>query len=195
MTQEGPSLQSLIRRLQDTPSIFLAEPRIGAKGQLLVSALVADLLRAVQGHPILAFEGAHFQKVAAKDRNWLRLVQVTTWLLFDPWFHHQPKFIAPIESLCKTPLLELAKLIAVEQFVEDPDRREELVRLCLKHLNLRPTGESIAQAQDRFTTLDSVEQQRVFQATKAAEEAAKRKREEIARRLAEEEAAAKAMRE
>ncbi len=68
----------------------------------------------------------------------------------------------------------------------DPDRREELSRLCLRALNLRPAGETAAQAQDRLTTLNTVERQHVIAAARAAEERARQIREAMAKQAAEE---------
>jgi hypothetical protein len=73
--------------------------------------------------------------------------------------------------------------------INDPDRREELVRLCLKGLGLIPQGESAAQAADRLTTLDSVERDRVIRETRQAEARAREIREAMARKRAEEAAA------
>src|SRR2546422_1011214 len=87
------------------------------------------------------------------------------------------------------------------EFLEEPAARinvaavgSELVRFCLRNLGLGPAGESVAQAQDRLTTLDSVELRRVLQDTKKAEERARAIREALAKKAAEE-AAAKVTRE
>ena len=45
MTREGPSLEVLLRRLVETPPEFLAEPRIGKRGEIDVAAVVWDVLR------------------------------------------------------------------------------------------------------------------------------------------------------
>ena len=91
-------------------------------------------------------------------------------------------------------LTELAATTPAAKFVTDPDRREELARVCLSQLGLRPAGESIAQAQDRLTTLNAAERQRVIKAARQAEERAEKIRAAM-KRQAEEEANAKAMRE
>ena len=45
MNQEGPTLEHLLRRLAETPSDFLAEPRSSSgRGTIHVPAVVADLL-------------------------------------------------------------------------------------------------------------------------------------------------------
>jgi hypothetical protein len=83
---------------------------------------------------------------------------------------------------------ELAAQTTSIKFVHDPDRREELARLALARLGYRPAGESVAQAQDRLTSLSSVERARVMGAARAAEERARAVREALARKAAEESA-------
>jgi len=100
---------------------------------------------------------------------------------------------------------ELAQVASAAAFVQDEDRREELVRLCLSGLGLVPDGETPNQAEDRLTALSSVARVRAVAAAKeklrlAKEEAereearARQVREELARKAAEE-AAAKGSRE
>jgi hypothetical protein len=145
---------------------------------------------------------------ARPDRARLSLVLLACWLLHDEWFRHarlagagladaglaQP---ARLRLLLTTGLADLAAVAAAPQFVADPDRREELVRLCLSALGLRPAGETIAQAEDRLATLNSAERERLVLATRAAEARARAIREAMARRAreAEVEANLKAMRE
>jgi hypothetical protein len=81
-------------------------------------------------------------------------------------------------------LNDLATVLRPEAVVTDPDRREEFVRLCLKHLGLRPSGETLAQAADRLTTLDSVERDGVIRKTRDAEARARAIREKMAEEAA-----------
>ncbi|HEY1052340.1 MAG TPA: hypothetical protein VGE39_21355, partial [Prosthecobacter sp.] len=82
----------------------------------------------------------------------------------------------------------LAAHTSSRSFVTDPDRREEIVRVALARLHLRPAGETAAQAQDRLTSLSASERQRVIAAARAAEERAQAIREALARKAAEESA-------
>jgi hypothetical protein len=84
-------------------------------------------------------------------------------------------------------------VVAARQFLDDTDRREELVRLVLRHLDLAPEGEAQADAEDRLSSLDSVRRVRLLQEARAAEDE-RRKREaelaaELAKKQAEEQAA------
>ena len=194
MNQEGPPLESLTRRLAECPPEFLASPRIGAVGKVVVPAVVADLLREIGGGPLTADQAAALTEAEPwRRRNTLGLILVAAWLLHDPWFR-QPELAGPAFDFLSTGLQTLAGAYSAPVFVSDPDRREELARLCLKALGLRPAGESIAQAEDRLATLNSVERESLRKATAAAERRAQAIREAMARK-AEEEANLKAMRE
>ncbi|MBI3243525.1 MAG: hypothetical protein HYZ49_14675 [Chloroflexi bacterium] len=195
MNTEGPLLETLTRRLAECPADFLAEPRLGRAGAVHVAAVVADLIRDLGGEPLTQQQVAAFQSSNARlDRNRLRLVLVTCWLLRDSWFTNRQQFSKRALNFLVDGLTESAKLTPAPNFVNDPDRREELSRLCLSALGLRPAGETLAQAQDRLSTLDTAERQRVMTAARAAEERAR----EIRRKMAEEaarEAEMKTMRE
>ena len=121
------------------------------------------------------------------EENRLRVILVACWLLHDPWFRSRSRFAEGARRFLATGLDELAEVAQAPQLIADADRREELARLCLKSLGLRPAGESVAQ--DRLSTLDSVERSRVIREARAAEERARKIREEMARKAAEEAAA------
>lgn len=189
-------IEPLLHRLQHTPIRFLDEPRLGTKGDLVVKALAGDVLRHVAGD--VGYHWADVEQLdvqVASERNRMRITVLVIWLLFDVRFFGQPALLTAIQSLLLKGLHALASLVDAGVMVTDTDRREELVRYVLDQLHILPEGETRAQAQDRLQTLDSVEQQRVMEASRAAEARARQVREEIQRRLAEEEAAAKAMRE
>lgn len=186
MTHEGPPLEALTRRLAECPPEFLDEPRIGRKGRVVVSAVVGDLLVELGGSPLTAEQAKLFEPKDDKTaRNRLRLVLIGCWLLHDPWFIDQKRHTDVLELLA-IGLDEAADLTTAGKFVSDPDRREELARLCLKGLGLRPLGESEAQAQDRLATLNTAERQRVIKAAREAEARAQQIREEMAKKAAEE---------
>ena len=195
MLKEGPLLEALTRRLAECPADFLAEPRIGKAGVVHVEAVVADLLRELGSGPLTPDQAAVFQSTSAKrDRNRLRLILVACWLLHDPWFRERKQFAAQAYPLLSAGLQELAAAVPASSCVSDPDRREEMARVCLRELGLRPAGEGLAQAQDRLAALNTAERQRVIRAARAAEERARQVREAMAREAARE-AQMKAMRE
>ncbi len=197
MTDEGPLLESLTRRLAECPPEFLLPPQVAGKttGAIDVAALVCDHFRAMDlPVPVSVDAIVAATPTAAAAPNRLRLTAVLTWLLRDPWFVARKDLGPRMGNLFERGLAEASLVLKADATVLDPDRREELVRLALKHLNLRPRGETIAQATDRLSSLDSVEREKVIRKTRDAEARARKVREEMARKAAEE-AAAKPTRE
>jgi hypothetical protein len=194
MHDEGPLLDELTRRLAETPPDCLAEPRIGARGTVHVGAVVHDTVRDLGGAVTGEAALDAFMPSDSKERNRLRIVLLCTWLLHDRWFLEAGRFSDAALAFLGDGLREVSALVAADLFVRDPDRREELVRLCLAALSLRPSGESVAQAEDRLKTLNSVERVRLIRETQKQHMAARKLREAMRRRKAAE-AAAKATRE
>jgi hypothetical protein len=195
MLDEGPSLAALMHRLSECPAEFLAEPRYGDRGEIEVAAIVGDHFRSMDLPSDGLLDLAQFRYNGKPvHANRLRLVSVTVWLLNDDSLRLRAALAHAMAMLLSQGLETLAAVIRAESVVADPDRREELVRFCLKSLGLRPQGETEAQAADRLTALDSVERSRVVRETREAEARAREVRQMMARRAAEE-AAAKASRE
>jgi hypothetical protein len=124
----------------------------------------------------------------------MRIVLVACWLLHDPLFRARRDLGSTAHAFLVEEPPQHAPVVDAERFVTDPDRREELARHVIARLGLVPRGETEAQAKDRRASLDSVERRQVIEATRAAEERARKVREELARKAAED-AAAKATRE
>ena len=183
MQDEGPQLELLLHRLTECPPEFLESPHLEAGG-IDVLAIVCDHLRTVI--PVGPLESeSELRQIRKYSVNHRSLLAVVSWLLNDEWFLARA-FLAPAMQrlfLCQE-FSTLAKLVAAKMLVNDPDRREELVRVCLKGLGLRPRGESEIQAADRLNTLDSAERDRVLRATAAAERRAREVREAMARAAA-----------
>jgi hypothetical protein len=185
MNVEGPWLEALTRRLAETPEDFLAEPRVAGHGAVHVAAVVFDLCQLL-GATLPASALARFAEGdPRRERNRLGVVLVLVWLLADPWFrdHHPapPELLALLDEGAE----ELAAQTRAGAFVNDPERREELARYALARLGLRPAGETLAQAQDRLTTLSAAERARVMNASRAAEQRARAIREAQVRKAAE----------
>lgn len=191
-----PQLSLLVRRLSETHAAFLEEPRIRGRGNVEVAAVVSDLAISFGSGVLDPVEARGFTPQNKTARNRARLQLICCWLMFDPWFHGRTALVSSALGFLEQGLADIAELVDAERFVVDAERREELVRLVLSQLDLRPAGENQRQAADRLKALDSVEREQVLR------EARRREEEERMRRLKEEmkarearEAAAKANRE
>jgi hypothetical protein len=184
VNQQGPSIESLVHRLSETPQEFLQAAEQDAADRLVI-ALVCDHFRRLQA-PLPS--SSQLERLRAPDIPGDRrsLVALAVWLLRDEWFAARSDLAPATAKLLCTGFSELADFVAAEQCVRDPDRREEFARYCLGALGVLPRGETKAQATDRLSALDSVERVRVLRATREAESRARKIREAMARRAAQE---------
>jgi hypothetical protein len=185
MKQEGPLLEILTRRLSETPPDFLADPRVGDRGSVYTRALLNDLSRLHGASEVDPRVTQLAEPTTPARANRARLAQVLSWLFAEEWFL-AAKWDVVGAALAVS--RELAELVPAQKAVNDPERREELARLALGELGLRPAKESEAEAQDRLTTLSTAERARVLAASRAAEERARAIREALAKKAAEQSA-------
>jgi hypothetical protein len=187
MNHEGPTLEHLLRRLAETPIDFLTEPHTtSGKGVIHVAAVAADLL---------ALHGCATTDLSTLDpdgsppaRRRAGVSLLLCWLLADAQLI-AAKIPAPaLAQLLIQGAAELASQNAAAHYRDDSERREELVRFALARLDLRPSGETVAQAQDRLTALSSIERNRVLAASREAEARSRAIREALARKAARESA-------
>lgn len=187
MDRIGPPLETLLRRLTETPAEFLEPPRLGGGNGVAVAALVNDLLHRLGGRADAA-DLARFAGRAGERPNGLALVMIGVWLLADDAFASAGVDRADVLRFLGDAVGELAEVTSARQFVADPDRREELVRVALARLGLRPEGESVAQATDRLSSVSGTERRRLVAASREAEQRARAIREALAKKAAEESA-------
>jgi hypothetical protein len=176
MTVEGPALESFTHRLSECPAEFLLPP-----GTIDIGAILADHFRAMQNDPAMLNISATISAATTRGgTNLLSLMAVTTWILHDHFFLSDYSRAPAMWLLLQSGLDRLSQVVTAEHAVRDPDRREELVRVILAALNLRPAGETEPQAADRLTTLDSVVRTKVITQTRDAEARARQIRQKMA---------------
>lgn len=183
-----PDVERLSARLAELPAVFLGPFGAGAGSEQAIEpvAVLSDLFRerASELPPREVIAGLVKAKgKGAKQR--VELALIASWLLHDPSLRGVDA--AALLRLYGERLPALAEVALPRVFVEEPERREELVRLCLDVLGLVPEGETRVRAEDRLATLDSVRRHELLRAARERELA--RRAEELARLRAEEEEA------
>jgi len=187
MNQEGPTLERLLRRLIETPADFLADPQtISGRGIVHVPAVVSDSLELHGNY------GTDVGSLAPEDSTTARrsagISLLLCWLLADPELVSQCIPAEELHTLLTEGASDLASQNTAAKYRDDSERREEMIRFALARLDLRPSGETLTQAQDRLTTLSSIERNRVLAASRAAEQRTRDIREALARKAAQESA-------
>lgn len=144
-------------------------------------AVVADLFRDRSTRRLEAAELAAFPNEApsATRRKHLELVAVTCWLVHDTAF--QGADAGALFRLLSNRLALLAEHVKPQLFIEDAERREELVRICLAELGILPAGETKEVAEDRLASLDSIRQSALLVAARAREQKRAERRAELER--------------
>lgn len=191
MDNEGPQLETLLRRLSECPIEFIETCKTPT-GLIQLIAILSDHFREFGDvNPLkkrtrlfTRLDGNATQSNKSSMRHWA-VLSVAAWLLHDEWFLARPELSkASWQWLSSKSLEKFSEIVSPEHCINDPDRREELVRICLESMGLRPKGETIEQAIDRKQTLDSVEREGILRATAVAERRAREVREAMAKKQA-----------
>jgi hypothetical protein len=195
--KEGPPLSAVMARIAETTAPFMREPAGKEKSKpASISAVVSDLIFECGGTLLSAEDMSLFRKKEpAVTGNYLRVVMILCSVYAAPIFREHnipPEKI--MEFLTSDILKERCAIVNAEQFITDPERREELARLSLSAAGLLPEGENSVKALDRLNTIDSIKRREVIEKSKEAQRRAREISEAIARKEAEE-AASKMTRE
>ncbi len=173
-------VERLVDRLAQAPAVFSSPVDPAKPDGVRIEAVIADLFRARATRPLEPAEVADFRFMPAGRRH-LQLLLVASWLLHDESLGRLP--VEPLLALFRDRLRPLAELVMARLFVEDAERREELVRTCLAALAIAPAGELPAVSEDRLTTLDSVRREGLLDETKQREEKRQRARQKDLEKL------------
>lgn len=187
MDREGPALEPLLHRIAEAPEDFILPASAKEAETVAVAAVVNDVAAAL-GVTLTAKELEHFDPSQHKDPSaaGLGFALLMCWLLTEEWFRQSFFAREKLLALLRDVAADLAAHGTAKRYHSDPDRREELARLVLAHFGYRPAGETVAQAQDRLTSLSIVERERVLRASKVAEERARAIRAALAKKAADE---------
>lgn len=178
------NVEKLCGRLAEAPPIFQSAVDPSESGSIHLAAVVADLFRDRASRPLTPKELARFGFVPQSRRH-LELVLIASWLLHDDAF--QGVATETLLAFVTQHLWKLSELVIPRAFVEDSERREELVRVCLKAVGATIDGEDTAISEDRLATLDSVRRDELLRDARTRDAEREARRRELARLRAQEE--------
>jgi hypothetical protein len=189
-------VERLCARLAATPALFFAATEATTPGAVHLEAVVADLFRDRATRPLARRERARLVvDVSENERERMAhkrhraLVLIASWLLHDDVFAGSDG--GRLVELLAVRLRALAQVVMPRSFVDDVDRREELVRVVLHALGIAPAGETKVDADDRLASLDSLRRAELLRQAKEREEERERARREVERLRREQEEAAR----
>jgi hypothetical protein len=186
MKNPGPPIEALIDRLISIPEdLITGTSGINNSGtEISLPALVNDLLIDNGGIPLNDVETVKLLsekksgKAVSKTRqksNYPALAAILCYIYEDRFFTEKKNSAESIKKfLLSDGLHELSNAVeSAEEFINDPDRREEICRRALDALNYYPQGENEKNSADRLLTLDSVERKKILIKTIEAQKRAK----------------------
>ncbi|PKL16704.1 MAG: hypothetical protein CVV49_14760 [Spirochaetae bacterium HGW-Spirochaetae-5] len=202
MNNPGPPLQELIDHLILIPGEFTgrSEKTADVNVKINTPAIINDLLLDLGGAPLCDEEitkNFHSKKEnKAETDNYLKLISILCYIYEHRFFIEKKSGSEKIKSfLLSQRLIDLSRAVkSSDEFITDPERREEICRAALDAAGYFPEGENEKNARDRLSTLDSVERKIILTRTAEAQKKANELKEAMMRKEAEE-AASKMSRE
>ncbi len=191
--EKAPTITYLTDRLINCPTIFLETPSTTSDPEgISTIALYSDLKFFILGEYISKEETTKlsFPK-SPENLNYLLIVQISIYLLFDPFFKGRKNLSKKLNSLIYEHLLNYSKIVQAKKFVVDSERREELIRFILYCLDFVPDGETEKYALGRLSTLDSIEREKLVKETRQAQIKREQEIQEAIRKREAEEAASR----
>lgn len=197
MKREGPALEAMMDRLARVHTDFLKSYSSSPDdvSGVYLPAIINDMLVETGDCPLQPEESARAAKFRT-GKNLQQLAAMLCHIYHDPWFINNRIEDGLIRSLIFSKKLATLGETAEspEQFINDPDRREELCRIALDAAGFFPAGENEKTSAERLAGLDSVERKNILDKTRDAQKRAREIREAMLRSEAEE-AASKMSRE
>lgn len=179
LCQSG-TVESTVVELDEAEFARLYQQYENLSGAAL-EAIERETQAALSQHGLENTDAAHQPKAETPEPPSALLQMV--WLLTDDAFTGVTLFASDLVSLLHSADTLMAQTHPNRQ---DEDQREELIRLALNGLRLKPQGETDREARDRLLMVSSTERARVVAASRAAEERAEAIRQALAEQRARE---------
>lgn len=178
-SREGPDINILHHRLTEFPKEWMSSELPDYFVALIHDAIYSRC------YSISASDLNIFRR-PPKQCDWYRMSLLIAFFLSDESFDEFQFNSSSVLSVLDTTAKELAQAGPNKVYINDVDRREELIRVTLNALSLYPKGETSTLAEDRLQAVSSQERLKVLRAARLAEQRSHELRVALAKQKAKE---------
>lgn len=161
----------LVTYLRKCPDSFLKSSDLLLKDGLNSTALICDTYRIVS-NDFLRTEfniPTNTDLNLIKDNHWLA-IHISAWLLSHQDFKNKPLIADKLYDFWFEELREAAAYVKFNEWINDDERAEEMVRLLLNCCEIIPNGENYDEAADKLSSLSSADRHKVLKQSYEAHE-------------------------
>ncbi|OXA75690.1 hypothetical protein SAMN05444397_11537 [Flavobacterium aquidurense] len=159
----------LVTHLRKCPEAYLQSSDFFSTEGVNSIALVQDTYRLVT-NDFLRNDFNISSNLGTIDDNHWRAIHISTWLLSNPDFINNPVIEDKLYSFWFIELHKASAYVKCNEWINDDERAEEMVRLLLYCCEIIPFGENQDEAADKLSSLSSVERHKVLKQSYEAHE-------------------------
>lgn len=161
----------LVTYLRKCPDSFLLSSDFFLEDGVNSVALVCDTCKVVSNDFLRNdFKiPSEFNLKFINDNHW-RAIHISTWLLSNKDFVNNPAIEAQLYSFWFVELQLASAYVKFNEWINDDERAEEMVRLLLNCCEITPHGENEEEAADKLSSLSSVDRHKVLKQSYEAHE-------------------------
>lgn len=177
----------LVTYLRKCPDIFLKSSFFITEKGINSSALICDTYRVVSNDFLNNdFKLPNDVVLKGIDDNHWKAIHISIWLLNNNCFINNPNIVEKLSVFWFEELKNTAKYVNFKKWINDEERSEEMVRLLLKCCEVLPNNESLEEAADKLSSLNSVDRHKVLENSYNAHERVMKIKKEMAEKKARE---------
>lgn len=156
--------------LRKCPNMYLKPSDFFSEEGLNSIALICDTYRIVTNDYLRNhFKLPDFHLKSVDDNHW-RAIHISTWLLSHQDFKNNPVIEDKLYNFWFVELQLASAYVKSNEWINDDERAEEMVRLLLYCCEIIPYGENQEEAADKLSSLSSVDRHKVLKQSYEAHE-------------------------
>lgn len=161
----------LVTYLRKCPDTFLRSSDFFSTEGLNSFALIYDTYRVVSNDFLRSdFQiPSEFNLKLINDNHW-RTIHISAWLISNQDFISNPVIEDKLYNFWFVELQLASEYVKFNEWINDDERAEEMVRLLLYYCEILPYGESQDEAADKLSSFSSVDRHKVLKQSYEAHE-------------------------